>query len=205
MILLPRLTRVLAASALSASLLVGGMSSMGCKNMMGHDNAADMSTKSLYDRLGGEPAITAVVDDFVSRAASDPQVNFTRKGHPNEWDPSAGNNMAKFKKHLVQFIEVAAGGPQKYEGRDMVTVHTGMGITRGRVERHRGGSDSVAGQVQGSRKGERRASCRRWRDPRSDRRPVRSWFITLTPSPSDSDLRVRRGYSAGSKPRPAYC
>ncbi|HEX4597829.1 MAG TPA: hypothetical protein VH278_08595 [Burkholderiaceae bacterium] len=30
---------------------------------------------SLYDRLGGKPAITAVVDDFISNVASDPKIN----------------------------------------------------------------------------------------------------------------------------------
>jgi len=87
-----------------------------------------MGGKSLYERLGGEPAIRAVVDDFVAYAAPDPAVNFTRKGHPNEWQPTDAN-VAKLKRHLVQFIAKAAGGPQTYEGRDMVTVHTGMGIT----------------------------------------------------------------------------
>jgi hemoglobin len=86
------------------------------------------SDKSLYDRLGGDPAIVAVVDDFVGRAAADPAVNFTRKGHPNSWDATP-DNVAKLKKHLVQFIEQNTGGPQKYEGRDMLAVHTGMGIT----------------------------------------------------------------------------
>ena len=30
---------------------------------------------SLYDRLGGKPAITAVVDDFVGNVAADKRVN----------------------------------------------------------------------------------------------------------------------------------
>src|SRR5262245_22064634 len=43
--------------------------------------------KSLYERLGGEDAIKAVVDDVVARAAEDPKVNFTRKGTPKEFKP----------------------------------------------------------------------------------------------------------------------
>jgi hemoglobin len=31
--------------------------------------------KSLYDRLGGQPAITAVVDDFVGNVAADNRIN----------------------------------------------------------------------------------------------------------------------------------
>ena len=89
-------------------------------------HAADET--SLYERLGGEPAITAVVDDFVGRAASDPAVNFTRQGTGKEWDATA-ENVAMLKKHLTQFICAATGGSQVYEGRDMKTVHEGMKIT----------------------------------------------------------------------------
>ena len=34
-----------------------------------------MSQKSLYDRLGGKDAITAVVDDFVGNVAADKRIN----------------------------------------------------------------------------------------------------------------------------------
>jgi hemoglobin len=88
------------------------------------------SDKSLYDRLGGEAAISAVVSDFVDRAAADPKVNFTRQGVAGapKWDPTP-DNVAKLKLHLTQFVCVAAGGPQKYEGRPNKDVHTGMKIT----------------------------------------------------------------------------
>jgi hemoglobin len=33
------------------------------------------------------------------------------------------------KKHLVDMIGAASGGPQKYTGRDMKTAHAGMKIT----------------------------------------------------------------------------
>lgn len=84
--------------------------------------------KTLYERLGGEAALQAVVDDFVGRAAANPKVNFTRKGTEKEWTPSA-ENVAKLKAHLVQFLSTATGGPHKYEGRAMKPVHSGMGIT----------------------------------------------------------------------------
>ncbi len=84
--------------------------------------------KSLWDRLGGEPAVTAVIDDFVGRAAGDPKVNFTRKGTDSEWEPTAGN-VAKLKKRLIQLVSAVSGGPLKYEGRDMKSAHMGMKIT----------------------------------------------------------------------------
>jgi hemoglobin len=107
------------------SLFLLGCLLAGCA---GGEMKGQASAKTLYERLGGEPAIVAVVDDFVGRAASDPKVNFTRKGTASEWNPSP-ENVALLKKHLVQFISMATGGPSKYEGRPMKPVHAGMGIT----------------------------------------------------------------------------
>jgi hemoglobin len=91
--------------------------------------AEDMAQKSLYERLGGEPAITAVVDDFVNRAAGDPAVNFTRAGSGGKtWDATP-ENVAMLKKHLTQFICSVTGGPQAYEGKDLAAAHAGMKIT----------------------------------------------------------------------------
>ena len=84
--------------------------------------------KSLYERLGGEGAIKAVVDEFVGRAAGNPKVNFTRKGTDREWEATPANVLA-LKNGLVNLIGQLTGGPQKYTGKDMKTVHTGMKIT----------------------------------------------------------------------------
>jgi hemoglobin len=84
--------------------------------------------KTLYDRLGGDQAIRAVVDDLVARAAADPKVNFTRKGTPKEWKPTP-ENVEHVKKMLVELIASATGGPQKYTGKSMKDVHAGMKIT----------------------------------------------------------------------------
>ena len=86
-------------------------------------------SKSLYDRLGGAPAITAVVDEFVAVAAADPAVNFTRKGTAHEWQATP-ENVAMLKTRLVQFLSMAFGASGvKYEGKDMKSAHAGMGIT----------------------------------------------------------------------------
>ena len=82
---------------------------------------------SLYERLGGEAAVKAVVDDFVGRAAGNPKVNFTRKGI-KEWEASEAN-VAKLKTNLVNLIGALTGGPQKYTGKDMKSLHAGMKIT----------------------------------------------------------------------------
>ena len=106
--------------------------------LRGKDAGTEEPAKqSLFERLGGETGIAAIVDDFVARAVADPQVNWERKGiksglqlgrHSEEWSPSA-ENMAAMKKHITQFLVLKTGGPTKYEGRDMKEVHGGMKVT----------------------------------------------------------------------------
>lgn len=74
--------------------------------------------KSLYDRLGGKTAITAVVDEFVARVAADNRINSF----------FAQTNIPNLKMHLVNQICQASGGPCKYTGRDIKTAHAGMGV-----------------------------------------------------------------------------
>lgn len=82
--------------------------------------------KSLYDRIGGRPALVKVVDDFVPAVAKDPKVNFDRGG---QWAPSTAAITA-LKRGLVDFFAQALGGPKTYDGGTMKEVHAGMGITR---------------------------------------------------------------------------
>jgi hemoglobin len=79
---------------------------------------------TLYDRLGGKPAITAVVDEFVARVAADKRINSFFAGVAS--DPA---RLAAFKAKLIDQICEASGGPCKYTGKDMKTAHEGMGIT----------------------------------------------------------------------------
>lgn len=83
---------------------------------------------SLYDRLGGEPAIASVADSLVAYASADEALNFTREGTANEWEATP-ENVALLKTRLAQFVGQATGGPQVYEGQDMATAHAGMAIT----------------------------------------------------------------------------
>jgi len=75
--------------------------------------------KSLYDRLGGKEAISAVVDDFVARLSADERVNAR----------FANADVPHLKAMLVDQICEATGGPCKYTGKDMKTAHAGMNIT----------------------------------------------------------------------------
>ena len=100
--------------------VVGGLllSLAGCNTM--ESSGGKMTTdKSLYDRLGGKSAITAVVDDFVGRVAADSRIN----------GKFATANIARLKSMLVDQICQASGGPCTYTGRDMKSAHAGMGIS----------------------------------------------------------------------------
>jgi len=78
-----------------------------------------MADETLYDRLGGEQAIGAVVDEFYDRVLDDDRVAH----HFSDTD------MAAQRTHQTQFLSAVAGGPIRYEGADMKTAHEGMGIT----------------------------------------------------------------------------
>lgn len=87
--------------------------------------AEETKKKTLWDRLGGEPGVTKIVDDFVTLAAPDPKVDFFRGG---KYKPTP-DEVAKMKRELVEQFSQASGGPLKYTGPDMKSVHKGMGIT----------------------------------------------------------------------------
>lgn len=101
-------------------IFVLGMAAVvtGC-NTMESTGGRMMTEKSLYDRLGGKPAITAVVDDFVGRVAADTRIN----------GKFANANIPRLKTMLVDQICQASGGPCTYTGRDMKSAHAGIGIT----------------------------------------------------------------------------
>jgi hemoglobin len=75
--------------------------------------------KSLFERLGGKGAITAVVEDFSARCAADSRINakFARTDIP------------RLRSMLIDQVTEASGGSAKYKGRDMKTAHTNMGVT----------------------------------------------------------------------------
>jgi hemoglobin len=79
---------------------------------------------SLYERLGGKDAITAVVDDFVARCAADGRIN----------GKFARTDIPRLKSELVDQVSAATGGPATYTGRDMRTAHDGMSVTGGEFD-----------------------------------------------------------------------
>jgi hemoglobin len=74
---------------------------------------------SIYDAIGGAPAVGAAVADFYVRVLADP-------GLAPYFE---GVEMARLKGHQRSFLAAAVGGPELYAGRDMAAAHAGMGIT----------------------------------------------------------------------------
>ena len=77
---------------------------------------AQAAAKSLYDRLGGQTAIVAVVDDFVGNVAKDKRINSF----------FAKTDITHLKAALVDQICAGTGGPCTYT--DMKSAHAGMGV-----------------------------------------------------------------------------
>ena len=80
--------------------------------------ATPPATKTLFERLGGTPAITAVADEFVNRTTTDPRIKYR----------FFNTDPVNLKRLLTEFVSQATGGPVTYTGRDMVTSHAGMDL-----------------------------------------------------------------------------
>jgi hemoglobin len=103
----------------SFAMVLGFALTLSACSGMGSSGSMSSSDKSLYDRLGGKTAITAVVDDFVGRVAADNRIN----------GKFANANIPRLKSMLVDQICQASGGPCTYTGRDMKSAHAGMGVS----------------------------------------------------------------------------
>lgn len=86
-------------------------------------NEVTEKTTTLYERLGGEEGIIAIVDDVVEAHMNNPAIN--ARFLPYKERPEY---LKQVKKHTVNFFGAGSGGPQVYKGRDMTTTHRGMNI-----------------------------------------------------------------------------
>ena len=76
--------------------------------------------QSLFERLGGAPALDLVVDKFYEFMLVDPTVNHYFKN----------TDMVKQHKRQKQFLTMAFGGPNEYEGVDMKKAHAKFPIRK---------------------------------------------------------------------------
>ncbi|WP_218006126.1 group I truncated hemoglobin [Novosphingobium lentum] len=80
-----------------------------------------MAEKSLFERLGGKPAIDAVTDDFAGRVLADTRINAK----------FAKSDPTRLVTNLKAFMCSATGGPCAYTGQSMKAAHDHMGVTTG--------------------------------------------------------------------------
>ena len=81
-----------------------------------------MSKATLYERLGGYDAISAVANNLLPRLQADPQL-------ARFWQHRGEDGVNREKQLLIDFLCSSAGGPLFYTGRDMKTSHKGMKIS----------------------------------------------------------------------------
>ena len=99
------------APAAAAAPPAGTAGASGAASAAGRTDRA-----SLYDRLGGKPAITAVTGELIDRIAADARIKYR----------FLNTDLGKLKTLLVEFVCMATRGPCAYTGQDMETSHAGM-------------------------------------------------------------------------------
>jgi hemoglobin len=80
---------------------------------------------SIYESIGGEAALAAVVDDLYERILADEMLSAF----------FVGTNLNKLKGRQIEFFGQALGGPMVYQGGTMKDVHRGLGIERAHLDR----------------------------------------------------------------------
>ncbi|QSQ22240.1 group 1 truncated hemoglobin [Pyxidicoccus parkwayensis] len=93
----------------------------------------EAAMKSVYEQIGGEPAMAAAVDVFYRKVLSDDRIS-----HFFE-DVDMERQAAKQKA----FLTMVTGGPSRYSGRDMRAGHAHL-VAQGLNDMH---FDAVAGHL----------------------------------------------------------
>ncbi|MHC3471435.1 group I truncated hemoglobin [Streptomyces sp. 7R007] len=99
---------------------------------------APATAPTLFEQLGGEEAVGAVVDLFYDRVLGDPELR-------PYFD---GVDLDRLKQHQRRFIGQALGATRPYSGRSMRKAHEHLAITDdafGRVVTHLAGALTEAG------------------------------------------------------------
>ncbi len=80
---------------------------------------------SYYERIGGEPGLRAIIDDFVGRVFSDLMIGFFFRDVPQK-------RIAELEyQHAAEFL----GGPVQYKGRALAAAHQKHPILGGHFAR----------------------------------------------------------------------
>jgi hemoglobin len=87
-------------------------------------SAQQPGPKTLYERLGGYDAISAVVEDFAPKLFNDPKVGRFFVG-------MSADSRQQFMQKNKNLVCKVTGGPCEIISRPARTAHAGLGITEG--------------------------------------------------------------------------
>ncbi len=98
--------------------ILSGLISLTCIS-----SQAEPVTETLYKRLGGYAAISAVVDDLAERLVKNEQLGrfYAHRG---------ADGVTREIQLTKDFITTATGGPLYYTGRNMKQAHAGMRMSK---------------------------------------------------------------------------
>ncbi|HMI91592.1 MAG TPA: group 1 truncated hemoglobin [Polyangiales bacterium] len=82
---------------------------------------------TMFERIGGEAALRAIVDDFVDRIVDDIMIGFFFRGV----------DRARLKQLEYQHAAEHLGGPVRYEGRPLRQAHAKHRIMGGQFARRK--------------------------------------------------------------------
>ncbi|UGQ08901.1 group 1 truncated hemoglobin [Yinghuangia sp. ASG 101] len=86
---------------------------------------AESTDVTLFERIGGEPAVAAVVEIFYGRVLADPAL----AGY------FEGVDVARLKRHQALFVGQALGSRKPFPGRTMRQAHAGLVVTEAAFDR----------------------------------------------------------------------
>lgn len=131
--------RMAKAEELAGTGGAGGVKSAKKSSGSGSGGPVEAAQKAeLYTRLGGEVGISNIVNDVLPRLMQDPRVNWDRKGvksgglfhhGPSVTWNATPQNVAALKRHFIEFLALATGGPSQYTGKEIKPGHAGMQIS----------------------------------------------------------------------------
>lgn len=85
-----------------------------------------MAEASLYQKLGGMPAVNLAVDKFYDKVLADTRIKHF----------FVGVDMNRMREHQKKFLSFAFGGSSGYDGKNMREAHAGLVANMGLNDTH---------------------------------------------------------------------
>lgn len=92
---------------------------------------------TLYDAIGGRASLVAAVDVFYGRVLADPELSPFFPGGVGD----------RHRAFVVTFLGEALGGPSRYRGPHIATVHQGLRISDAHFDRAAGHLDATLDEL----------------------------------------------------------